>query len=107
MMFFYAKTGWLRWLLGILCFLGSAVVVEVVFLRLDDRLVAYFFPVEFATLALLVLYGLWMLIVLPFTVYRRQFKTAVWATLQLGYVIALLLVNSFTLAVLGGSVGGH
>lgn len=107
MMSFYAKTVWLRWLIGVLCLLGSALGFEVVFLRLDERLLAYFFPVEFATLALLLLYGLWMLLVLPFAVYRRMFKTGVMAAFQLGFVISLLLLHSFTLAILGGSVGGH
>ena len=103
----YTKTGWLRWLLGALGLLGTALEFEAIFIR-DWSWTEQHFPSIFGyTTLVLVLFGAILLVCLPAALFHRRFRTAIWIVLQMCFTGGLLLTESFLLAILGGSVGGH
>lgn len=107
MLQFYFKTAWLRYILGALGLTGTALEFEAIFVRSQPLLVEYFIPIFISTNLLLLILIAGVMICLPAALYYRRLRTVFYMLLQMCFAGILLLIGSFLLAVLGGSIGGH
>ncbi len=103
----YFKTSWLRWLLGALGVLGTSLEFEAIFIRDWSWTEQNFISIFGYTTLVLVLLGAILLVCLPTALYRRRYRTAFGIVLQMCFAGGMFLIESFLLAILGGSVGGH